>query len=78
MIPQGKRTVRSRGAFWLRLAELAVRLAAVGLGVWIVLRTPMPVLDDWLPVKNVAAVAVGLVLAGKALYDTLFYDRFSP
>jgi hypothetical protein len=61
-----------------RLIWLVCRPALVGGGVWLVLQLPLPLLDDWLPIKNVAAAALAVGSAGACLYNTLFYDHFRP
>lgn len=54
------------------------RLAAIGAGALLLLAVPMPFLNEWLPVRDVLVVALAVLLAGKCLFDTLFYDRFWP
>ena len=63
---------------WRRWSLALLRIGLIAVGASLLTRVPLPVLDDWLPVKNViiAAVAVGLI--GKTLFDTLFYDHFWP
>ena len=61
-----------------RWVDLALRLATIAVGAWAVSRLPLPLLDDWLPIKNVVIAVVSVGLTGKALYDTLFYDHFWP
>ena len=61
-----------------RWVDLLLRLATIAVGAMIVSRLPLPLLDDWLPIKNVVIAVVSVGLTGKALYDTLFYDRFWP
>jgi len=61
-----------------RWGLLCVRLLILGGVAWLLLQLPLPALYEWLPLKNVL-VAVGSVLVGgKMLYDTLFYDHFQP
>lgn len=61
-----------------RLVLLLLQLTAIALAAWISSRIPLPVLDSWLPVKNIVVAGTAIVLAGKCLYDTLFFDRFWP
>jgi hypothetical protein len=65
----------------LRPAErwllFAVRVAIIAL-VACAVKIQLPVLDNWLPVKDVTVVAAAIVLTGKALFDTLFYDHYWP
>jgi hypothetical protein len=61
-----------------RLLLLLSRVVLIGVGANLLVQVPLPVLDDWLPVKHVA-IAVGVVvLIGKALFDTLFFDHYVP
>ncbi|MFN3649120.1 MAG: hypothetical protein ACK47B_06015 [Armatimonadota bacterium] len=63
----------------LRVLEIILRPLAVGILVWVVVaRLPVPFLADWLPVRNLVAAVLAVTLAGKTLYDTLFYERFWP
>ena len=55
-----------------------MRLALLGLGAWAAGHVPLPLLDDWLPVRNLVTAAATVMATGKLLYDTLFYDRFQP
>ena len=61
-----------------RLLLLPLQLMAIALAAWISSQVPLPVLDAWLPVKNVVVAGTAIVLSGKCLYDTLFFDRFWP
>ncbi len=66
----------------LRIARwwgrLLLRLAAIAAGAALALQIPLPALEAWLPLRNVLVAVVTVGLMGKALYDTLFYDRFWP
>lgn len=61
-----------------RLLILGLRLSAIGMVAWFLLQLPLPLLDAWLPLRDVAVVLGALIMSGKALFDTLFYDRFWP
>lgn len=61
-----------------RWSLLLVRVAAILAGAVFCSRLPLPVLEEWLPLKNVAVAVAAVVLTGRALYDTFFYDRFLP
>jgi hypothetical protein len=63
---------------WLRLALLCCRLTSIALIAWIGMNVHLPVLDDWLPLKNVLVAVCAIILAGKCLFDTFFYDHFRP
>jgi hypothetical protein len=56
----------------------ALRTSIVLLCAWIAVRLPLPIVQDWLPLRNVVVAGVSILLIGKGLYDTLFYDRFWP
>lgn len=60
---------------WLRLL---VRLAIIGVIGNVLALAPLPLVDDWLPTRNVAVAVFTVVAAGKALFDTLFFDRYQP
>ena len=64
-----------RGAL---LERLLLRLIAIAIGSQLLLRLPLPIFDDWLPLRDVLVVIGAVILAGRALYDTLFFDRFWP
>ena len=59
-----------RGCFAL------LQLLLIGLAAWFASRIPLPLLDNWLPIKNVVIAIIAVTAAGKCLIDTLFYDRF--
>jgi hypothetical protein len=63
---------------WVRWVLLALRLTQIVLCAWILVLLPLPILADWLPLKNVIVVMSAVVLGGKSLYDTLFFDRYWP
>ncbi len=60
---------------WLLLLQ---RLLIIGMCAWIALNLPMPFLTEWLPVKNIVVAISAIVASGKALVDTLFFDRYWP
>jgi hypothetical protein len=62
----------------LRWTLLGVRVLGIAAGAAVLGRIPLPLLDEWLPVKNVVIAVAAVALMGKCLYDTLFYDRFWP
>ncbi len=61
-----------------RLLILGLRLSAIGMVAWFLLQLPLPILEAWLPLRDVAVVLGALIFGGKALFDTLFYDHFWP
>lgn len=56
----------------------AVQLALIGLAAWLAGQIPMPLLENWLPVKHVLIAIVAVTAGGKCLIDTLFFDRYWP
>ena len=77
--PQHPESTSPEVPVWIQRAlDLCLRLALIFLGAWIALHLPFPLLDDWLPVKNVVVAITAIVLSGKSLYDTLFFDRYWP
>ena len=63
---------------WERWLVLLLRLLIIALCAFIAGRLPLPIVDDWLPVRDVVVVVSAIVVSGKVLYDTFFYDHFWP
>lgn len=61
-----------------RLLVLALRLSAIAVVAWGLMQIPLPLLDAWLPLRNVVVVLGALIATGKVLFDTFFYERFWP
>ncbi len=59
-----------------RLGVFCVRLAVIMIGAGVLMAVPEPQTDDVLRYKNAVVVLVSVILAGKLLFDTLFYDRY--
>ena len=59
-----------------RLGILGLRLAAVGAGAVLLIALPEMPADDILRYKNAIVVLVSLIIMGKMLYDTLFFERY--
>ncbi|HZP84891.1 MAG TPA: hypothetical protein VFB21_24860 [Chthonomonadaceae bacterium] len=59
-----------------RLATLCVRLAAILMVAGVLLVLPDPNSGDVVRYKNALVVLISLVLVGKSLFDTFFYDRY--
>lgn len=75
MMPDAKPAIGSKALWW---ARLVLRPIGAGAAVWLLFQVPFPILDDWLPLKNIVGAGLGLGLAGKCLYDTLYFDRYWP
>ena len=63
---------------WKPWLQLFRRLALIFLGAALLLRLPISLVQEWLTVRTVAVAVVAVCLAGKSLYNSLFYDRFWP
>ena len=59
-----------------RLGLLFVRLAVVCLGAALLMALPESPADDVLRYKNAVVAFVSVILMGKMLFDTFFYERF--
>ena len=77
-LPIAEETPRKVMSLAERWALFALRAAEIGLCAWIAVLLPLPILDEWLPVKNVVIAVFTIVLIGKSLFDTLFFDRYWP
>jgi hypothetical protein len=63
---------------WRRWLFAIARICLIALGAAALARVPFPLLDDWLPIKNVVIAIAAVGLIGKTLFDTLFYDHYWP
>jgi hypothetical protein len=61
-----------------RWARLAFRLLVIAGLTGLLGAVPLPLLDDWLPIRNVLVAVFAVTATGKALFDTLFFDRYRP
>ncbi len=61
-----------------RLSRLLTRLMMVAGLAWIGYRIPLPVVENWLPFRDVLVAVATVIATGKLLFDTLFYDRYLP
>lgn len=69
---------RAARSAWRRWGLALLRIGLIAAGASVLMRVPLPVLEDWLPVKNVVIAVAAVGLIGKTLFDTLFYDHFWP
>ena len=60
------------------LARFLRRLVTLAGATWVAYRIPLPILEEWLPFRDVLVATVSVLALGKLLFDTLFYDRFWP
>ena len=58
------------------LARLLLRLSVIFIAAGGLVLLPEPDGDSALRYKNAAVVLCAIILGGKTLYDTLFYDRY--
>ena len=59
-----------------RLGLLALRLLATAGCAALLIALPDPTPEDTLRFKNAIVVLISIVVAGKQLFDTLFFDRY--
>jgi hypothetical protein len=76
---------RSAAAWWqrwrepiLRLGRLCYRIVLIVGYAWVGIMIRLPVITDYLPLKNVLICLAAVILIGKAVLDTLFYDHYRP
>jgi hypothetical protein len=60
------------------LEKLLRQVAIIAVAAAILLRLPLPIFDEYLALRDVIIVAAAIMLMGKAVFDTLFYDRYWP
>jgi hypothetical protein len=60
------------------IAELAVRLAVIGLGAELLLRVPIPLEGTPLTLVHALIVFGAVALIGISILETLFYDHYRP
>ena len=56
----------------LALTRIAVNFLVAAL----LMRLPLPIVEDWLAIKDVLVAVTAVILSGKCLFDTFFYDHF--
>ena len=64
--------------WWLRWVLLGVRVAQILLVAYILRWLSIPLLEEWMPLKNFVVAVGSIILIGKTLFDTLFYDHYIP
>jgi uncharacterized SAM-binding protein YcdF (DUF218 family) len=62
----------------LRFSDLCYRLFLIIGYAWVGIRIELPLVAEYLPLKNVLIVLAAVIMIGKTIYDTLFYDHFKP
>jgi hypothetical protein len=65
----------ARADRWARLARRLLMVAAV---TWTALRLPLPMLNDYLQLRDVIVTITSILVTGKLLFDTLFFDHYWP
>lgn len=63
-------------SFARKLGRLALDLLGVAGWTWLAIVLPLPVINDYLTVKNALIAFVAIVCVGRAILDTFFYDRY--
>ena len=61
-----------------RFGELCYRLFLIVGYSWVGIHLELPIIADYLPLKNVLICLVAILLIGKTLFDSLFYDHYRP
>jgi hypothetical protein len=61
-----------------RLGDLCHRLFLIVGYSWVAISIQLPIISDYLSLKNVLVCLAAVILTGKAVYDTLFYDHYHP
>lgn len=64
-------------SFRSHLIRNGIKLLILGLTALWVVTLPEPNPESLLHYRNAVVVLVSVVLAGKILFDTLFYDRYA-
>jgi|HubBroStandDraft_4_1064222.scaffolds.fasta_scaffold380478_2 hypothetical protein len=64
-------------SFRSHLIRNGFKLLILGLAALWIVTLPEPDADTILHYRNAVVVLVSVVLAGKILYDTLFYDHYA-
>lgn len=78
ILPESPPAPPARASWWDRLYLLAQRWVLIMAGAQIAQALPLPIVEDWLPAKHILIAVATVILMGKTLFDTLFYDRFVP
>lgn len=80
-IPHSEAELESLPPAWTlasALENLLRRVAIIAVVAAILLRLPLPIFDEYLALRDVIIVATAVMLTGKSVFDTFFYDRFWP
>jgi hypothetical protein len=62
----------------VRLGEFCHRVFLIAGYAWVGVEIDLPVIGDYLPLKNVLVCLVAVLFIGMTIYDTLFYDHYQP
>jgi hypothetical protein len=60
------------------LEKLLRQVALIAVAAAVLMRLPLPIFDDYLALRDVIIVATAVILIGKSVFDTFFYDRYWP
>jgi hypothetical protein len=61
-----------------RVGELCHRIFLIVGYAWVGVEIDLPVVGDYLPLKNVIVCLAAVLFIGKTVLDTLFYDHYQP
>ncbi len=81
LIPHSEAEPESLPPAWTlasALEKLLRRAAIIAVAAAFLLRLPLPVFEEYLALRDVIIVAAAVILIGKSVFDTFFYDRFWP
>lgn len=60
------------------LEKLLRQVAIIAVAAAVLMRLPLPIFDEYLALRDVIIVATAVILTGKSVFDTFFYDRYWP
>jgi hypothetical protein len=64
----------SRSGVWRRVGSLCLDLLGIAGWTWLAIEVPLPVVNEYLTVKNALVAFVAVIAVGRTIVDTI-YDR---
>src|SRR5687768_7095150 len=74
-VPQTVPTPSRRRSLARKLLHLSLDLLGAAGWTWMAIAVPLPVISEYLTVKNALVAFVTIVWVGRAIVDSFFYDR---